>query len=41
MYDFVKMMHDAGCDITIYLTLGVITAEEYAEIVGAKGSDSK
>lgn len=34
MYDFVKMMYEAGCDVTQYLSLGVITADEYAEIVG-------
>lgn len=34
MYDFVKMMYEAGCDVTQYLSLGVITAEEYAKIVG-------
>lgn len=39
MYDFVKMMYEAGCDITQYLTLGVITAEEYAEIISTKGSE--
>lgn len=33
MYEFVKMMHDAGCDISQYLELGVITKEEYQEIV--------
>lgn len=33
MYDFVKMMHDAGCDISQYLELGVITEEEYQKIV--------
>ena len=34
MYDFVKMMYEAGCDITQYLSLGTITAEEYKEITG-------
>lgn len=36
MYDFVKMMYDAGCDITQYLTLGVITTEEYAKIISSE-----
>lgn len=34
MYDFVKMMHDAGCNISGYLTTGAITQAEYDAIMG-------
>jgi len=32
-YDFIKQMHDWGCDISGYLAMGVITQAEYAEIM--------
>lgn len=34
MYDFIKMMHDAGCNISGYLAMGAITQAEYDEIMG-------
>lgn len=34
MYDLIKLLYEQGIDITQYLVLGEITAEEYAEIVG-------
>lgn len=34
MYGFVKMMHDAGCDISGYLAVGAITQAEYNVIMG-------
>lgn len=34
MYDFVKMMYDAGCDIKQYLDIGTITQAEYDKIIG-------
>lgn len=45
MYDFVKMMYDAGCDIKPYVSSGVISAYEYAKIISSvedlnNGSDS-
>ena len=36
MYDLIKMLYEQGFDITQYMALGAITAEEYAEIVGSK-----
>ena len=34
MYNLIKILYEQGFDIKQYLALGVITAEEYAEIVG-------
>lgn len=34
MFDFVKQMHDWGCDISGYLSMGAITKAEYDEIIG-------
>ncbi|MHC6535998.1 XkdX family protein [Latilactobacillus sakei] len=36
MYGFVKMMHDAGCDISGYLTSDAITQAEYDVIMGGQ-----
>ena len=36
MYDLIKLIYEQGIDITQYLVLGEITAEEYAEIIGNK-----
>lgn len=34
MFDFVKQMHDWGCDIKQYVVLNTITADQYKEITG-------
>ncbi|WP_151388552.1 XkdX family protein [Latilactobacillus sakei] len=33
-YEFVKQMHDWGCDISGYLAMGVIKQAEYDAIMG-------
>lgn len=33
-YEFVKQMHEWGCDISGYLAMGVITQAEYDVIMG-------
>lgn len=35
-YEFVKQMHEWGCDISGYLVMGVITQAEYDEIMGGQ-----
>lgn len=34
MFEFAKQMHDWGCDISGYLTMGAITQTEYDAITG-------
>lgn len=34
MFDFVKMMFDAGCRIEGYVGYGAITADDYKKITG-------
>lgn len=34
MFDFVKIMFDAGCQIEGYVGFGMITEAEYKEITG-------
>lgn len=34
MFDFVKMMFDAGCQIEDYVGYGAITAADYKNITG-------
>ncbi|WND31732.1 XkdX family protein [Lactiplantibacillus plantarum] len=34
MFDFVKMMFDAGCQIDGYVGYGAITAADYKSITG-------
>ncbi|EIW14320.1 hypothetical protein KCA1_1102 [Lactiplantibacillus pentosus KCA1] len=34
MFDFVKMMFDAGCQIEDYVGYGAITAVDYKNITG-------
>lgn len=36
MYDFIKMMYDAGCDIKQYLNIGIITQSEYDQLIGGQ-----
>lgn len=33
MYDFVKMMYKAGCDISGYVTMGAISQADYDDIL--------
>lgn len=33
-YEFIKQMHEWGCDISGYLAMGAITRAEYDEIMG-------
>lgn len=34
MVSFVKMMAEAGCDITEYVRIGTITKTQYQELTG-------
>lgn len=34
MFDFVKMMFDAGCQIDGYVGYGAITTDDYKKITG-------
>ncbi|AVK60262.1 XkdX family protein [Lactobacillus sp. CBA3605] len=34
MFEFVKMMFNAGCQVEGYVSYGAITAEEYKMITG-------
>lgn len=35
-YEFIKQMHDWGCDISGYLAVGAITQAEYDVIMGSQ-----
>lgn len=34
MFSFIKMMVEAGCDVTEYVKIGTITKAQYQELTG-------